>query len=261
MGFDVNGVKFLLSARASGVSFERVATIGRQGLHLDSGSLTGLLRLFGVAGEPSEMAQLRKPGYAEPLLRLLGASEVCSVDASAFEGASLVHDMNRPIPESLACTFTAVIDGGSLEHIFDFPRAVRNCMEMLAVGGHFLGITPANNFLGHGFYQFSPDLYYRIFTRENGFEVERLLYFENVPDAEWFEFADPAAVGRRIEFSNQRPTYLLVQARKLASVEVFAAAPQQSDYTARWAAGARPQGPLKATDFLRRFDPAPQTGR
>ena len=65
--------------------------------------------------------------------------------------------------------YTLVIDGGCLEHIFNFPVAIKNCMEMLQEGGHFIGITPANNLMGHGFYQFSPELYFRIFSKENGF--------------------------------------------------------------------------------------------
>jgi hypothetical protein len=28
--------------------------------------------------------------------------------------------------------------------------------------------------MGHGFYQFGPELYYRAFSEENGFQVERL---------------------------------------------------------------------------------------
>jgi len=43
--------------------------------------------------------------------------------------------------------YTTVIDGGSLEHVFNFPQAIANCMNMVAVGGHFIGLSPANNFL------------------------------------------------------------------------------------------------------------------
>ena len=44
---------------------------------------------------------------------------------------------------------------------------------MATVQDHFVRITPANNFFGHGFYQFTPELFFRIFSAANGFEVER----------------------------------------------------------------------------------------
>ena len=79
--------------------------------------------------------------------------------------------MNIPISDSSKDKYTVVIDGGSLEHVFNFPIAIKNCMEMLQVGGYFISLAPANNMLGHGFYQFSPELFYRIFSKENGFSV------------------------------------------------------------------------------------------
>ena len=77
--------------------------------------------------------------------------------------------MNLPIGDDLKRKFSVVIDGGTLEHVFNFPVAIKNCMQMLDVGGHFFVHTMANNFMGHGFYQFSPELFYRVFSPENGF--------------------------------------------------------------------------------------------
>ena len=95
--------------------------------------------------------------------------DTISIDASAYENATMVHDMNLPVGDELKQKFSVVIDGGTLEHVFNFPTAIRNCMEMLKVGGHFFAHTMANNFMGHGFYQFSPELFYRVFSPENGF--------------------------------------------------------------------------------------------
>ena len=57
-----------------------------------------------------------------------------------------------------------MIDSGSLEHVFNISQALRNCLEMVESGGHFISIGPANNAMGHGFYQFSPELYFRILS-------------------------------------------------------------------------------------------------
>ena len=162
----------------------------------------------------------------------MGAKETISIDASAYEGASLVHDMNVPIGDELKRKFSVVIDGGTLEHIFNFPVAIQNCMQMLDVGGHFFSHTMANNFMGHGFYQFSPELFYRVFSAENGFRVHRVVVFEQrVGRPRWYEAADPNDIDERVELINGRPTYLFVHAERLADVPIFAAPPQQPDYS------------------------------
>lgn len=236
MGFDVQGIKFLMGAHRSGVSFTRTATLGRQELFISASHLRKILHGFGFPSSDAEARRLapESGGFAEPLLRWLGGEDIISIDASWYEGASVVHDMNLPIPETLRGAFSLVIDGGTLEHVFNYPVAIKNCMEMLQVGGHLLLMTPANNFMGHGFYQFSPELFFRIFSDQNGFEINRVIFTETVPAAQWYKVVDPARAGRRVEMINTRPAYLLIQARKLRQVPVLASAPQQSDYTVLW---------------------------
>jgi hypothetical protein len=238
MGFDVQCVKFLLGAQRTGVQFTRTAVLGRQQLFIDPNSLRQLLRDAGLVMSEADVRRLltARNGFAEPLLRLLGAEEICSIDASPYEGASVVHDLNQPVPSHLMRAFSAVIDAGTLEHIFDFPRAIRNCMEMVQEGGHLLLVTPANNFMGHGFYQFSPELFFRVCSDMNGFALERIVVCEVDPGSPWYQVADPARAGRRVELMTSRPAYLLVQAAKLRHVPVLTSVPQQSDYTVLWQA-------------------------
>jgi len=252
-------VKLLLTARASGVSLERFCMIGRQSLRIDPGPLRRLLHGAGIVLSREQIAALyaEQQGFSEPLLRLLGASEIDSVDASTYEQATIVHDMNEPIPEHLKNRYTAVLDGGSLEHVFNFPRALANCMELVVVGGHYLAVTPANNLMGHGFYQFSPELFFRVFTAENGFVIQRVIAFEALPGAAWHEVMDPARAGGRVKLANRRPTYLFVQAQKTAHVRVLSVAPQQSDYAAKWSGQKKKEQrfkiklPLAARLFVR----------
>ena len=145
-----------------------------------------------------------------------------------------MHDMNNPIPDSLKSAFSAVIDAGTLEHVFNFPVALKNCMEMVQEGGHLLLMTPANNFMGHGFYQFSPELFFRVLSADNGYEVVRAIVCETSPDAPWYEVVDPALAGRRVEMLSSAPMYLLIQARGAGNAVVFEVTPQQSDYAVLW---------------------------
>ena len=104
--------------------------------------------------------------------------QVSSVDASDYERATHIHDFNQPLPASLANRFSVVHDGGTIEHVFNIPQAFKNCMEMVRVGGHFIQVNVANNYMGHGFWQFCPELIYRIFSRENGFQIKAVLMHE-----------------------------------------------------------------------------------
>lgn len=241
MGLDLNGTKFLLYARNRGVSFTETAMVGRQDLLVSPEVLNERLAAFNFDAS-AERLLAEGGGYSEPFLRALGAEEIVSFDASDYEGASVVHDFNRPIPEEFKGRFSAVIDGGTLEHVFNYPVAIKNCMEMVRVGGHFLSITPANNHLGHGFYQFSPELFYRIFTPQNGFEIVQMMIYEEALNCDWYEVADPDAVKERVVLVNDEPSVLLVIAKKVAEADIFSAPPQQSDYSAVWDSGGTKPG-------------------
>lgn len=244
MGLDNNGTKFLLFARALGVSFANTAMVGRQELLLDAADLQNNLRKFGFALTIAETQTLIEASdhYSEGFLRLLGADEIVSFDASSYENAAVVHDFNLPIGDEFKGRFSTVLDGGTLEHVFNFPTAIKNCMEMVREGGHYLSITPTNNHLGHGFYQFSPELFFRVFSLQNGFELQRLIIFEETPNSPWFEVVDPDAVRERVTLVNGEHTMLLVVARKIKTVKIFDPMPQQSDYVAVWTGKGDPTG-------------------
>lgn len=235
MGITPNVLRFLLLAREEGTDFARTATLGRQKLELSLKEMEAVVRgEFGLAADPSTLRALFASGYAEDLLKFLGAGTVESFDCSAYEGATRVHDFNLPIPAGWAGRFTAVIDGGTLEHVFNFPAAVGNALRLLAVGGRYLGVSPANNYLGHGFYQFSPELWYRVFSPENGFRVLRMFCHEGRETRRWYSVPDPAAVRRRLTVVNSAPLLLLVQARKTEEKTLFSRPPLQSDYRELW---------------------------
>ena len=243
MGVSANAARFLLHAKAQGVSFAKTATIGRMRMHLTPSMLLRILNDFGDPAGREDVTRLmtEQDSYSEPFFARLGATEVCSFDASDYESATAIHDFNLPIPDKFKNRFTAVYNGGSLEHVFNFPVAIQNCMEMLEVGGHFITHTMANNFMGHGFYQFSPELFYRVFSPENGFRMHRAVMCESrIGKPRWYEAADPQQVGERVELINGRQTYLLVHAERVADVPIFSKPPQQTDYSALWRQGVAP---------------------
>jgi hypothetical protein len=76
-------------------------------------------------------------------------------------------------------------------------------------------VTPCNNYPGHGFYQLSPEVYFRMFAPASGFKVEAAFIVEDRQDATWWLVRDPEEVQCRVTFSNDRPTLLYVLGRKL----------------------------------------------
>lgn len=210
--------------------------IGRQSLYLASAQLRAICASYGDQLGEAEAAEICEGGggFSEALLRHLGAAEASSFDYSDYEKPTYTHDMNKPIGEQFKARFNVVLDGGSLEHIFDFPTAIRNCMEMVELGGHYLAITPANNFVGHGFYQFSPELYFTVLSPENGFEMVSMIAIEERENPVWYQVANPREVGGRVTLANKHPVHLLIVAKREKLVPIFAQTPQQSDYTVIW---------------------------
>jgi hypothetical protein len=238
MGLDASDAKFLLYTRSLGVDFSRTAMIGRQKLLLSPSEMQASLAQFGLFPGEAQVRSLfeESGGYAEPFLRYLGAREVAAFDYASYEGATHIHDMNEAIPPQFRGRYSVVLDSGSLEHIFNFPVALKNCMEMVEVGGHYVAVTPTNNFMGHGFYQFSPELFYSVFTEANGYALVRVMVREDTPDAPWFRVHSPITLGGRVTLVNATPTYLMVVAARVRDADIFRTTPQQSDYVTTWAA-------------------------
>jgi hypothetical protein len=226
MGIDINAARFLISANKRGVHFGRVVMLGRQSLNVFPGKMAHLLQQHGL---PADAFGGGAPecAYAEPLFRSLGAESVDSLDASDFEGAGVVHDLNLPMAAELKERYDVVYDGGTLEHVFNFPIALQTCMEMVRVGGRLFIHTIINNCCGHGFYQFTPELFYRALSEENGYEVERMVAHMIGPYGRWYEVSDPNEIRERVELITSVPMQMLVQAKRVTGKRIFAQAPQQ----------------------------------
>ena len=241
MGLNRDGIRFLLTAKRNGVDFTRTATLGRQGMHLTAQELNVLLYEFGYTASGQYLVET---GYCERFLEMLGAKQVVSFDSSAYENATTVHNFNTHLAPEKDCAydeyFTTVLDSGSLEHIFNVPVALSNLMRMVQVGGHLLLNTPSNCASGHGLYQFSPDLFFRALSPENGFAIDSILLSDN--KGSWQALPDPAVCGHRVgpgvvyvdgreaEAPNQKLALLLVTARRTQAVHLFTKPVQQAEY-------------------------------
>ena len=250
MGLFTGDFRFLLSAKRMGLQGNTACTIGSQPLFFSERTMD---RIAGECGQDLSALPRGKAIYAtHDVLRTLGFSQVDIVDISDYEGANVLQDLNLPIPPRLNERYDLIVDGGTLEHVFNFPMAIENIMRMTKVGGEVLLFSPSNNYCGHGFYQLSPELYFRVFSPDNGFEMRRI--YVNCGNR-YYHVADPVDVHGRVELTNSRMALLMVHARKIARVPEKLQPPQQSDYVTTWAERAeenrieQKDSPLKA--FLR----------
>jgi len=106
---------------------------------------------------------------AQTVLTLMGANSVKVADLSQYEGADYVINLNNNINQNYEQQFDVIFDIGTLEHIFDISTALESIIKMLKPGGRIIIIAPSSNSIDHGFYQFSPTLFYDLFSC-NGFE-------------------------------------------------------------------------------------------
>ena len=237
MGIDTESARFLLGSRHEGASFQRCATLGRQSYFVGNRETAALLREYDA--DPNQYPKLFSPDYgrySEPFWEMLGARELEIIDASDFEGGpnTRVHDLNFPVPDELKGRYDAVCDLGTLEHVFNYPTGICNCLEMVKVGGHFFSQCPANNYFGHGFYQFSPELFFRILSKKNGFQMERMVAVEYGPRRRWYAVADPNLIEARVSLINCFPVMLFVRAAKIATVPLLREVPQEFGCASLW---------------------------
>ena len=128
MGITYFDARLLCSARLGGASFRDTLTIARLSLNLHEHEVASLRQLYSTAAGFSGVDPFKDyvfGQYSDEFLKsYLGISSLAILDYSEYEGATIVHDLNQPVPEHLHGRFDAVIDGGSFEHVFNFPVAI-----------------------------------------------------------------------------------------------------------------------------------------
>jgi hypothetical protein len=132
--------------------------------------------------------------YADFFLKALGAAQLNAIDASRYEGAEIIHNLNGELPEPLHQRFSCLIDGGTLEHVFDIRQSLKSCMQMVKVGGHRVKFMALNE------------------------------------DGRWYEPLPPQQVGERIQARTSAETFIFVLAERISDVVPFAVSPHQTDY-------------------------------
>jgi hypothetical protein len=94
-------------------------------------------------------------------------------------------------------------------------------------------VSSANNQMGHGFYQFSPELFHRVLSTENGFRVRAMYIATHSIRTHCIAYRiPPFSAGEWNSLTANRPA---CTSSLNESCDPLARHPQQIDYAATWA--------------------------
>lgn len=194
------------------------------------------LKRHGIAGKRFDF--LQEDGFSETLMRKLGFGQMETMDFSDYEGATVIHDLNKLPPKTLEKKFDLIFDGGTIEHVFNVPKALECVFRMLRPGGRFISANGLNGWYGHGMYQFNPELVWTFWGRACNCNVIDCRAVPAEPDDDYaqIEFEDPALSGHRLWLKGKigpGRTYLYYEVEKTDESHLprFAL---QSDYETKW---------------------------
>ena len=232
MGIDLPAFQFLLKANAEFGDFGSTLVLGRQRLLIRNDTARDNFGRILNQYRPDLTLDDIADENVDRLIKALGGAPCQVMDNSAYEGAEVIHDLNEPLPARYKARFDTVIDVGTLEHVFNIGTALKSMAEAVRVGGQFLCLNNADQHLGHGFWQFSPEAFFRTFCPSHGYEprIADLHY-----KGQFHSLRDPQTAGRRLLIKTPGYTYITFAARRTEARPVFENGwPVQADYVAAW---------------------------
>lgn len=235
MGLRITSMLTIEYARKHyGADLSRTLTLGRQFRAFSEKEFRKYMPDFAGKITPELLSKDFESPYAEGVFQDMYGSKLMSLDGFSHEDPDIVHDLNQPIPKELEEHFSCLIDGGTMEHVFDVPMLLKNCFSMLKEGGIYITMVPTNNFNGHGLYQFSPDFFYSTFSSANGMEIKDVFIVKfSTKDKVWKIKYSPAEAAGRVQFDVNTQTEIYVIAQKIGPTPAKITA-QQTDYAEGW---------------------------
>jgi len=103
----------------------------------------------------------------ETVFNALGFEHLDSIDISSFEGANIICDLNKPIPDKMKNQYDFILDCGTIEHVFNTKIVLKNIFDMLKVGGVFFFEQMTFYGINHGYYNFSLNMLHDYFQINN----------------------------------------------------------------------------------------------
>ena len=219
MALTFHTFKFLEKLKKNNLNFGETLTIGRLNNLLEKEDF----KLLNI--------QIDQNVYADILLKQhFNLLSLNALDYSSFEDADIIHDLNIPLENSNK-QFNTIIDFGTSEHVFNVIECLKNISNLCKINGHIVHCLPANNNCGHGFWQFSPELFFNIYDNRNGFDETEIFLINLFDKKNWYKI-NKQKIGERLELNSKEPLYLLVKTKKIGK-NLYQNI-NQSDYEQQW---------------------------
>jgi SAM-dependent methyltransferase len=207
-------------SRAHDFARSRLLTIGKQGIDFTLDELRDWAKQSNFALDESHLVATvteKNPLTDNEFFRSLGFLSVDSMDCNEYEGASIICNLNKDIPNDLHNRFDVIFDGGSTEHVFNVPKAFENYNKMLKVGGLVIHSLPSTGCLDHGFYMFSPTLLYDYYS-QNRWEIVDF-YMISVPYESYspwtiYKYDEPGPSLEDVEFRGRWGIFFIARKRE-----------------------------------------------
>jgi hypothetical protein len=219
MALTFHTFKFLEKLKKNNLNFGETLTIGRLNNLLEKEDF----KLLNI--------QIDQNVYADELLKQhFNLLSLNALDYSSFEDADIIHDLNIPLENSNK-QFNTIIDFGTSEHVFNVTECLKNISNLCKINGHIVHCLPANNNCGHGFWQFSPELFFSIYDNTNGFDETEIFLINLFDKKNWYKI-NKQKIGERLELNSKEPLYLLIKTKKIGK-NLYQNI-NQSDYEQQW---------------------------
>ncbi len=186
-----------------------LGVIGRQDLNLDNFEKKKIGSKF----------FLNNDNYADSfLLKKLKLSKIISFDKSNYEKPTFIKNFEKEIYHDHK--FDIFFDGGSLQHIYNIPKALENINKLTKIGGKILHTVVFNNFQGFGLYQLSPEIFFSIYSEKNGFENTKIYLVNNDDDKYWYRVSSLNS-GEKYNFKSNGQLSIFVSTEKKIEVKEY----------------------------------------
>jgi hypothetical protein len=135
-----------------------VLLIGRQSIYLTPDEYLATLRSHGVIPTGEQLSRIRVDNNTlnrndertliadTSIFALLGVENVRALDHSDYEGAEVIHDLNKPVPATLESVADFIVDGSTLDNTFNPALTLQNFAKLLRPGGRLIAHNTLTNF-------------------------------------------------------------------------------------------------------------------
>lgn len=173
MGIDFSQLKFFDACNAHDCIKEPVLALGSLKIQETQQDIAAFAR----AGNYRDF--LETQSVKSLFLARYGIREYADCDLNG--SAEINLDLSQPISKQFIGSFGSVLNGGTIEHIFDLRQVFENIHLMVRPGGAMLHLVPIT-WYNHGFINFNP-LFFESLSEINNYSilVEGLYFLSGIP--------------------------------------------------------------------------------